>query len=537
MPTEPESAKPEEESSRRGGGGEKSSSLKPPKCAVCTSHKKGVCGTATAPLKCARRRENDKEKASSSDLPRLDAAAPKWDVAADGPPPAPAAEELKKLERFFKDAESGEAFAPDDEIVGELLQAHAALARASWIARSLAAKALLRARDAGYAAERAAREEKEKWVEETSRYEERWRGGKWREEYLRRRGLPSADDGGEALADAFGDHSRELVDPLVETGAMEDALCAVCGGGDSEAPNEIVFCERCELAVHQDCYGVAEVPEGDWLCWPCHVAEANENEQGLPPSRPPRWLREAGDGALYDPRPACVLCPVRRGALRAVTEPHQPEKSAPTEFAGMSAGEALIPTKDSSDCPSPGPGPGPDAGPAARYVREDGFRGARVRRERFGRGTGARGARERGEDPRRHGSRSVSGVGFFFFFFASRRMDSYAAITGWSTRTTLAPDMPGTRLFANLSDSSTPSRRRRTYHPSSRSSVSCVRWRAPADLIPSGTSVTPSSSSFVLPYSFSPVPSVTLYRCHGQDRHGLPPTSSMSPAASGPPAW
>ena len=358
MPTEPESAKPEEESSRRGGGGEKSSSVKPPKCAVCTSHKKGVCGTATAPLKCARRLENEKEKASSSDLIRLDAAAPKWDVAADGPPPAPAAEELKKLERFFRDAGSPEAFAPDDEIVGELLQAHAALARASWIARSLAAKALLRARDAGGAAERAAREEKEKWVEETSRYEERWRGGRWREEYLRRRGLPSADDGGEALADAFGDTSRELVDPLVETGAMEDALCAVCGGGDSEAPNEIVFCERCELAVHQDCYGVAEVPEGDWLCWPCHVAEANENEQGLPPSRPPRWLREAGDGALYDPRPACCLCPVRRGALRAVTEP-QPEKSAPTDGAGMSAGEALIPTKDTSDCPSPGPGPGP----------------------------------------------------------------------------------------------------------------------------------------------------------------------------------
>ena len=322
MPTEPESAKPGEERARGGGGGEKSASLKPPKCAVCASHKKGVCGTATAPLKCARRRENEKEKASSSDL-RMDGAREAgtraWDVAADGPPPAPAAEELKTLERFFGAAGSA-ALAPEDEIVGELLQAHCALARASWVARALAGKALRRARDAGAAAERAAREEKAKWLEETSRYEERWRGGRWREEYLRRRGLPSADDNGDALADAFGDAKRELVDPLVETGAMEDALCAVCGGGESEAPNEIVFCERCELAVHQDCYGVATVPEGDWLCWPCHVAEANENDKGQPPSRPPRWLREAGDGALYDPRPACVLCPVRRGALRAVAE-------------------------------------------------------------------------------------------------------------------------------------------------------------------------------------------------------------------------
>ena len=328
MPTEPESAKPEEERARGGGGGEKSASLKPPKCAVCASHKKGVCGTATAPLKCARRRENEKEKASSSDL-RMDGAREAgtraWDVAADGPPPpAPAAEELKTLERFFGAAGSA-ALAPEDEIVGELLQAHCALARASWVARALAGKALRRARDAGAAAERAAREEKAKWLEETSRYEERWRGGRWREEYLRRRGLPSADDNGDALADAFGDAKRELVDPLVETGAMEDALCAVCGGGESEAPNEIVFCERCELAVHQDCYGVATVPEGDWLCWPCHVAEANENDKGQPLSRPPRWLREAGDGALYDPRPACAArcAAARSGRWRRAPATHR----------------------------------------------------------------------------------------------------------------------------------------------------------------------------------------------------------------------
>ena len=63
----------------------------------------------------------------------------RWDVAADGPPPAPAAEELKTLERFFGAAGSA-ALAPEDEIVGELLQAHCALARASWVARTLAGK-------------------------------------------------------------------------------------------------------------------------------------------------------------------------------------------------------------------------------------------------------------------------------------------------------------------------------------------------------------------------------------------------------------
>ena len=166
MPTEPESAKPEEERARGGGGGEKSASLKPPKCAVCASHKKGVCGTATAPLKCARRRENEKEKASSSDL-RMDGAREAgtraWDVAADGPPPAPAAEELKTLERFFGAAGSA-ALAPEDEIVGELLQAHCALrARRGSRARSPARRCAARATPAPPPSARRARRRRSGW--------------------------------------------------------------------------------------------------------------------------------------------------------------------------------------------------------------------------------------------------------------------------------------------------------------------------------------------------------------------------------------
>lgn len=55
-----------------------------------------------------------------------------------------------------------------------------------------------------------------------------------------------------------------MVDALAERGAEEEALCCVCGGGDSskEAGNEIVFCERCDMAVHQKCYRVDSIPAG-----------------------------------------------------------------------------------------------------------------------------------------------------------------------------------------------------------------------------------------------------------------------------------
>ena len=71
--------------------------------------------------------------------------------------------------------------------------------------------------------------------------------------------------------------------------------------------------------MHQDCYGVVDIPDGDWLCWPCHVAEANEMVTGRPPSRPPRWLREAGDGSLYDPRQGRGLIVIDN--LRTTTPP------------------------------------------------------------------------------------------------------------------------------------------------------------------------------------------------------------------------
>lgn len=49
----------------------------------------------------------------------------------------------------------------------------------------------------------------------------------------------------------------------------DDAFCGVCGGRNSEVENLIVFCDRCNVSVHQGCYGVAKLPAGVWLCKLC----------------------------------------------------------------------------------------------------------------------------------------------------------------------------------------------------------------------------------------------------------------------------
>lgn len=61
----------------------------------------------------------------------------------------------------------------------------------------------------------------------------------------------------------------EIVDDDSDGDISEDEVCAICGKPDSEPPNEIVFCETCDLAVHQQCYNIPLIPEGDWFCKNC----------------------------------------------------------------------------------------------------------------------------------------------------------------------------------------------------------------------------------------------------------------------------
>ena len=68
-------------------------------------------------------------------------------------------------------------------------------------------------------------------------------------------------------------HGEKRVQPNLENQAInkkaDDYVCLICTDGDSGDDNLIIFCSGCNICVHQKCYGIPKVPDGDWYCDVC----------------------------------------------------------------------------------------------------------------------------------------------------------------------------------------------------------------------------------------------------------------------------
>ncbi|KAI5423806.1 hypothetical protein KIW84_030145, partial [Lathyrus oleraceus] len=106
---------------------------------------------------------------------------------------------------------------------------------------------------------------------------------KWITEHNSQAGIPSQLDQKQVLS-----FLQEKYEPVYAKWTTE--RCAICRLIEDEDVNKIIICNRCQIVVHQECYGARQVQ--DFNSWVCRVCETPDVER------------------------ECCLCPVKGGALK-----------------------------------------------------------------------------------------------------------------------------------------------------------------------------------------------------------------------------
>ncbi|CAN0017137.1 unnamed protein product, partial [Hapterophycus canaliculatus] len=107
----------------------------------------------------------------------------------------------------------------------------------------------------------------------------------------------------------------------------DDVACGVCGCSTSKEDDPIILCDgpsHCGTAVHGDCYGVSEIPEGPWLCDHCRAHRgttavqppARLSTDTPPPPQPPPPPSPTALAANPSSPGRCALCRQPGGALK-----------------------------------------------------------------------------------------------------------------------------------------------------------------------------------------------------------------------------
>eukprot|EP00579_Thalassiosira_antarctica_P012019 CAMPEP_0201920508 /NCGR_PEP_ID=MMETSP0903-20130614/9110_1 /ASSEMBLY_ACC=CAM_ASM_000552 /TAXON_ID=420261 /ORGANISM="Thalassiosira antarctica, Strain CCMP982" /LENGTH=1700 /DNA_ID=CAMNT_0048457283 /DNA_START=28 /DNA_END=5130 /DNA_ORIENTATION=- len=113
-----------------------------------------------------------------------------------------------------------------------------------------------------------------------------------------------------------------------------DAVCDVCFDGEVIPDNQIIFCDACNVAVHQRCYGIDQIPSGNYFCHTCTHFEIDK--EFLAAKR-----RRDGPPVKITRHPiVCELCPRRQGAFVQV-QTLQPAKKAKWVHVGCAKWQGM----------------------------------------------------------------------------------------------------------------------------------------------------------------------------------------------------